>query len=292
MLEDNKKPKREGVLLAVPADEGKVERLSSEGWFYGQRKLNGERCRVENFHGTPLFMSSYKNPFSFLDQLKEEVQYIWKKSGVNIPFDGEIYKHGWSRERIDSALRRKVNYNKDVEELEFHVFDVNLPCPQGERIELYQHCLKKFPTDHIKPVECYKLDKNNWMIAADIFLSEGYEGAILRNPFAPAYDPRRTVGQMLKYKPTETDEYEIIGVLEAISQEGEPKGMVGSFIVQGDDEVSFRVGAGKLKHFEREQLFQGRDRLIGKTLVVKQGKILTTEGKPTCAVAVRIKEET
>lgn len=291
MLEENKKPKREGVLLAVPADEGKVERLSPEGWFYTEKKLNGERSRTEEFHGIPLFMSSYNNPFSFLDQIKEEVLWVWKKTGIKLPFDGEIYKHGWSRERIDSALRRTVNYNPDVEELEYHIFDANIPHQQDYRIMLYTNMLKQYPTPHLKAVEAYKTNKDNWMEAADIFLSEGYEGAILRNPFAPIYDPRRTVGQMLKYKPTEIDEYVIVDVIEALSKDFDPKGMVGSFLVQGNDKVTFRVGAGKLKHEQRIAYWHNRDSILGKTLVVKQGKIKTTGGIPTCAVAVRIKEE-
>ena len=95
---------------------------------------------------------------------------------------------------------------------------------------------------------------------------------------------------MLKYKPTETDEYIIIGVEEAISKDGIPKGMVGSFLVQGDDEITFKVGAGKLKHNIRRHYWFIQSTIIGKTLVVKQGKIKTTEGKPTCAVAIKIKD--
>lgn len=96
---------------------------------------------------------------------------------------------------------------------------------------------------------------------------------------------------MLKYKPTEIDEYLIIGVEEAISLAQEPLGMIGSFLVQGDDGMEFKVGAGKLTHGQRREYFKVKETLIGKTLVTKQGKIITTEGIPTCAVAVEIKEE-
>jgi hypothetical protein len=96
---------------------------------------------------------------------------------------------------------------------------------------------------------------------------------------------------MLKYKPTEIDEYLIVGVEEAISQEGVPKGMVGSFIVKPrDSEDTFSVGAGKLNHTERVLIWKHKERYPGLTLIVKQGKILTTNGIPTCAVAVEVKE--
>jgi ATP-dependent DNA ligase len=129
------------------------------------------------------------------------------------------------------------------------------------------------------------------MTMADIFLEQGFEGAMLRKIDYPTYEPRRLVGQMLKYKPTEIDEYLIIGVEEAISLAQEPLGMVGSFLVQGDDGMEFKVGAGKLKHKERREYWERKETLLGKTLVTKQGKILTTEGIPTCMVAVEIKEE-
>jgi ATP-dependent DNA ligase len=141
----------------------------------------------------------------------------------------------------------------------------------------------------IKFVQTYNANQENWMQMADIFLELGFEGLMFRNKTYPTYEARRLVRQMLKYKPSEIDEYRIMGITEAMSQTGEPLHMVGSFIVQGDDGIEFKVGAGKLSHNERFAYWRVRDTLIGKTLVTKQGKILTTEGIPTCAVAVEVK---
>jgi ATP-dependent DNA ligase len=143
----------------------------------------------------------------------------------------------------------------------------------------------------LKLVPTFKATSENWMDFADKFIELGYEGSVLRNPDYPTYYSGRTVYQMLKYKPTKIDEYEIVGIEEAISQEGEPKGMVGSFIVKSHDgEDTFSVGAGKLTHEQRVYYWDHICFYIGKTLIVKQGKILTANGFPTCAVAVEVKE--
>lgn len=281
--------KREGIILAVPADEKKIANLGED--FLQQPKLNGERGKTEIFEGHPVVVSSYANSFEFLDNIKEGIQDVWKIGKMKIPFDGEVYKHGWSRERIDSALRRTVNYNKDVEELEYHVFDAVLPVPQDQRLLLLDIVSKKVG-DHptIKFVPSYRGTTENWMQINDIFIEMGFEGSIFRGRHYPTYDPRRLVRQMLKYKPSEIDEYIIVDVTEAVSQDNVPLGMVGSFIVQGDDEMQFKVGAGKLTHNDREYYWHIKEQIVGATLITKQGKILTTEGIPTCAVAVEIKD--
>lgn len=292
------RPKRKGISLAVPADEKKVRNFGQE--FYIQPKLNGERGVVDEFHNEPIILSSYENSFEFLDIIKTEIRWVWNMYKIPIPFDGEIYVHGWSRERIDSALRRTVNYNPEVVNLEYHVFDLKLPIPQEKRLYLLNEIFKKieeyqlstgFLFTKLKLVPTYKATPENWMEYADHFLTLGYEGAILRKPSYDTYYEGRTVKQMLKYKPTEIDEYVIIDTLEAISKEGKPKGMIGSFTVKSHDGVDlFNVGAGKLSHQERIELWEKRLLLIGKVLITKQGKIKTSTGVPTCAVAVEIKD--
>ncbi len=118
------------------------------------------------------------------------------------------------------------------------------------------------------------------------YTQAGYEGAIFRSPLH-SYEEKRSKG-MLKFKPTESDTYRILGISEAISKEGNPKAMIGSFQVSGDDGTEFSVGAGKLSHLERERLWKDRESLIGKKLLVKHEMIKTKGGIPLCAVAVEV----
>ena len=282
------RPQRKGVALCVPAEEKKVKGFPST--FLIQPKLNGERGIVINFDGSPIILSSYQNPFSTLDHITKEIAYYWKLFGKALPFDGEIYKHTWSRERIDSSLRSTVTTNADTKKLEFHVFDLNLPIPQADRIAVLHQLFTVINSSALKLVPTYQVTKEDWISHANTFVHQGYEGAVLRNPNYPKYEPRRLVNQMLKYKPTEIDEYEILEVKEAIDKNGDLMEMVGAFLVQGDDAEPFYVGAGKLPHHARFRYWRYRNLLPGQTLVVKQGKIKTSSGIPTCAVAVEVKE--
>jgi len=129
---------------------------------------------------------------------------------------------------------------------------------------------------------------DDWLEQANIYTSEGYEGIILRSAIA-SYEKKRSL-YMLKFKPTEEDEYRILAIKEAVSQEGYLKEMVGSFLVAGDDEVVFSVGAGKLSHAKRVMYWKNRKDIVLKMLKVKHEKTKTIGGVPECAVAVEVIE--
>ena len=281
------RPKRKGIMLAYPATERAMLRLGDS--CFSQTKLNGERARVSWFHGDPVLLSSYGNEFKFLQHIKEVIKQNFKYNQE--PLDGELYVHGWSRERIHSACSRKVNANPDTPKLEYHIFDYKSTQSQWQRI--HSLTLKKeascfnWPLVYV-PYKIISTAPQDWMEQCAKYVEEGYEGAIFRSPLY-SYEEKRSKG-MLKFKPSETDTYKILQVNEAISQEGDLKGMVGSFSVSGDDGTTFKVGAGKLKHPERERLWRIKESLIGKDLEVKHELIKTVGGIPLCAVAVKVIE--
>jgi len=293
---------RKDVMLAYPAQQNRINnfpRIKAENGstsitMFHQPKLNGERCRLAWFHGEPCFISSYGNEFKFLGHLKNQFTRLSEFLG-QIPADGEIYVHGWSRERIDSALRRTKNKSEENQHLQFHMFDYqNLEQQQWERVRTLgtvEQTILSLKLEHIKVVEYGVCTAANWLTHAEDYLDNGYEGIMLRNPFG-LYVPRRTV-DLLKFKPTEQDEYIIIDVNEAISLTGENKGMVGSFLVTSLDEpesVVFNVGAGKLKHPMRVRYWDIREEIKGKMLIVKHELLKTSGQVPVAAVAVSVKE--
>lgn len=280
-----KRLKRSGVMLANPATERAMLKLGDS--CFSQPKLNGERATVKWFHGEPVLLSSYSNEFKYLRHIKEAIKYSFGNS--QLPLDGELYVHGWSRERIHSACSRKINVNPDTQGLEFHVFDYKNDQSQWQRI--HNLVIKKeepafdWPLVYV-PYKVVSTAPEEWMRQVLEYTQEGYEGAIFRNPLY-SYEEKRSRG-LLKFKPSESDEYKIYGIAEAISQEGEPKNMVGAFIVQGDDGTSFKVSAGKLNHAERIELWRNRKSIIGRKLEVKHEAIKTVNGIPLCCVAVRV----
>lgn len=279
--------KRTGIMLAYPATERAMLRLGDS--CFAQPKLNGERAKVEWFHGEPVLLSSYGNEFKFLQHIRETV-----KANFNLnqePLDGELYVHGWSRERIHSAASRKVNENPDTPRLEYHIFDYISPASQWQRIHSLAMSKEldcfNWPLVYV-PYTILSTAPQDWMNQVYEYTQEGYEGAIFRSPLY-SYEEKRSKG-LLKFKPTESDTYKILGVSEAISKEGNPKAMVGAFQVSGDDGTEFSVGAGKLKHPERERLWRIKESLLGKDLLVKHEMLKTRTGVPLCAVAVEVLE--
>lgn len=286
------RPKREGVMLAYPVEEGRLSRLGK--YFIIQPKINGERCIVEWFAGEPVLISSYGNEFKFMDHIRNTLKTIASVWGP-VPFDGEIYRHGWSREEIDSALRRRVNRSSVVAELNYHIFDVRSTEKTYERLSFLYDLRKDNFIDRddspLKHVPCTTVSQNDWMSIASQFVADGYEGAILRKIDA-SWEPKRSVS-MLKFKPTEEDKYEILDVNEAIDKHGMPKAMVGSFLVRSQSaEEPFKVGAGKMSHAKRVELWRLRHTLIGRRLRVKHEPNLTSGGVPLCSVAVDLSPET
>ncbi len=282
-----KRPQRTGIMLAYPATERAVLKLGDS--CFAQTKLNGERASVEWFHGNPVLLSSYGNEFRFLQHIKEAIKRNFEYNQECL--DGEIYVHGWNREKIHSAVSRKVNRSPDAAKLEYWIFDYKSGQSQWQRIHALAtkkklHCFN-WPLVYV-PYKIISTAPQDWMNQVFEYTQEGYEGAIFRSPLY-SYEEKRSKG-LLKFKPTESDTYRILGISEAISQEGIPKAMIGSFQVSGDDATEFSVGAGKLKHFERERLWRIKESLLGKNLLVKHEMLKTKGGIPLCAVAVEVIE--
>lgn len=297
--------KRSGIQLAYPAELKRILAFpllemadgSMERRFFHQPKLNGERARTEWFSDFPYLFSSYSNEFKFLEHIQREIVLLGKELGKQIKFDGEIYVHGWSRERIDSALRRTKNRNPDTAALTYHIFDIQTDDRsdyQFNRLRTLgeiEQVIHRLGLQFLKIVPYGICGEDDYVHHCGCYCEEGYEGIILRNPFA-SYEEKRIPG-LLKFKPTETDTYEIVRVNEATTSDtSEPKGMVGSFTVRALDEpgsdVTFDVGAGKLKHSVRADYWQRREECVGQMLLVKHEMLKTVNQVPIAAVTVDI----
>jgi len=285
-----KRPERTGIMLCYPTDPGRVSRLGER--MIVQPKYRGERAHVEWFAGEPFLISSYGNEIKFMEHIKDRLMKVAEVIG-QAPFDGELYTHGWEQEEISGILRSTVNKHPDAEGLEYHIFDLKAKEACEARIAMIGHLrmcgVLGDEKDILQVSPSYVVGQGQWMDYAAGFVEFGYEGIILRKLSAP-WEAKRTVN-ILKFKPTEKDDYLILAVNEAIDKNGQLKGMVGSFLVKAKDvDESFKVGAGKMKHSRRVELWQAKHTIIGKMLEVKHELIRTSGGLPVCAVAVDLKE--
>lgn len=95
----------------------------------------------------------------------------------------------------------------------------------------------------------------------------GYEGGIYRDPLSPVR-PGKVLG-MWKRKPHETQDGIITGLIEAEDEQGNPKAMIGSLIVQYEDGTTGKAGAGALTHSQRRYFWEHQHLIKGRYCEVK-----------------------
>lgn len=245
---------RKGIQLFSPFEErrlfnqGRFQTMWKPPWAI-QRKLDGERCRALVSDGRCLLLSAS-------EELIMTVSHINQYFAQNFPdgeYDGEIYHHGWSQEKIHSVLWTTTRIHELAHILEFHLFDEkNSGEIQATRLVNIKHYRYGGPVHRVKAYICYTLD--DIMNYYDQFIAEGYEGFILRE-LSGFYIERRTQLGM-KFKPKKQDCYPIRKVFEAIAEDGTPKGMIGGFWCVDDMGSEFKVAAGNIKHPERTRLWK------------------------------------
>ena len=247
--------------------------------FYVQPKLNGVRCTVIWEYNEPILLSSTGRRIQFLSHITDELKFHPKYD-----WDGELYIHGKSWEYINSICSRTVNPHPDSMFMEYHVFDTTDKY-DAQSARLYNvDTLKNGFTTTIRVVETHLADKYNYVHLLDKFVSANYEGIMFRAIDA-LYQNKRT-NSLLKFKPTCTDIYKIIGVEQGTGWCSE---ILGAFVVEAKDGSTFSVGTGSaLTADNRTRYWKDRNDIIGKYLLVKHEKLKTISGIPKSTVGVTV----
>ena len=281
---------RTGIQLAVPFSESRLLNNGRYGtkWtppYILQPKLNGERCRMIVTGGRCLLLSSTEEIISSVPHINEQ-----GKVFPDGEYDGELYVHGMTFSEIHSIVSRTSTMHPQYMKMELHLFDLMNNSPQYER-------LLKLRELRLRLGNCIKLVRleiaqtpSQIMNLYDSFIKEGYEGFIIRQIDSPYVRKRSSL--MMKFKPKETDTYIILDLFEAISESGQPLGMVGKFFCMDDMKTPFKVGAGKLSHMERKLLWEkyldSPYSIVGHLLEVEYQTMSDKNHVPLFSRAVRI----
>lgn len=176
---------------------------------YIQPKLDGSRTLASQV-GNNYELRSRKNKiFDAVPHINKQLAEL--KAPVNIIFDGELYVHGMSFQDIISIIKRD-DLHTNYSAMEFHIYDCydkNNPLLTFEQrlleIKKYTNC-----QPNIKIVETFKVHRQDDIKKYhDNFVSNGYEGVILRN-IDGVYELDSRSHDLLKYKSFETEEFEIV----------------------------------------------------------------------------------
>jgi len=264
-------------MLAYPFEEKRLAKWNPP--YLVQPKLDGERCRAVQIQGTYLLLSSEENVIVSVPYINESLD----KLLTSHELDGELYVHGWSFEEIHSVVSRTKNLHPDHAQIEYRIFDVVIGGPQYTRSGIVPELNLKPPLFRVPTAPCWTLEEI--MRVYDGFLSEGYEGIVVRH-IDNEYVRRRTP-LMMKFKPKKDDFYEIIDYKEEIDKNGKPKGRLGALVCRGSDETIFSVGSG-LTDDDRRTLWDTREALAGKLCHVQYQHLTAGKGVPRFPVFVSV----
>tara|TARA_Y100000593_G_scaffold82293_1_gene154513 strand:- start:5539 stop:6477 length:939 start_codon:yes stop_codon:yes gene_type:complete len=257
------------IMLAYPYDTGKLERMKRP--FVVQPKLDGIRCMTFIHEGEIVLTSSQGNIIESVPHINKSLKALFSvvdSTNDICVLDGELYVHGMNFQEIVSISKRTKNLHEDYLKMEYHIFDCihNEPLPQSARVSSLTHFLKNTPLKHkrvLKLVPSYIcMTKDEIADCLHKCMQQGYEGVIIRDRDA-MYKGGRSV-KMLKYKPTKSDTYTVIGYNQEVAITGQPKEAIGSFICKCDKSGElFNVGTGPyLTRQAREDWWNKRNELM------------------------------
>ncbi len=196
------------------------------GWLLSE-KLDGVRALWNGRQIVSRNGNAFAAPAWFLAQLP-----------ADIALDGELYIGRGQFQRTVGIVRTKTPVDADWRAISYRVFDA--PEAAGgfeQRLAAADRALICCDVASVLPhVGCRNKAQLDATFAELVAL--GAEGVMLRKP-GSAYEPKRS-GNLLKYKPFESDEASVIGYEGG---EGRLAGMIGALICRWKDKV-FNVGAG------------------------------------------------
>lgn len=185
------------------------------------------------------------------------------KKNPDIILDGELYVHGRSLQWI-SGTARLEKFEERCLELQFWCYDIYLDTkPFSERVKILEKYQEEIgESEHVKFVEHILLSGYSKIKKQhDKWVSEGYEGLVMRNP-DKCYIPGNRSNAWIKLKEYQDDEFEIVGYSDGLRDED----MV--FVCKTKKGKEFEakpMGSRELKY----EYLENMDDIIGKMATVK-----------------------
>ena len=264
---------------------------------YIQPKLDGMRCLsfIKDGHkdySDVVIYSRTKKEFGNIEYIKKLlypylVMFYDKKEKQSIYLDGELYLHGKKLQDISGQNRKEFEDEKDQNKNQYHIYDCfypkNLDQEYKDRKELLSSVFTAIKKDnnssvleYIKPVETLLVqDEKESVKVFNRFISEKYEGAILRNTKGLYLANKDKTGafmrsnDLVKMKKKFTDEFTIVGFTEG---RGKDKGAI-IWVCKTKKNVEFNVTPKDMTYEERYKLYD----LCKKDFTPYLGKPLTVE---------------
>jgi len=239
-----------------------------------QPKLDGFRCLARWEDGQVLLTSRQGKEFE-LPHIAEALEPVLGRTDVIL--DGELYIHGEPLQRIASLIRR---HQDETERIKYFPYDIVNGDEFQVRWDALEAVLSPLDDPAVEMCPTYLVESEDqareWQ---GVFLSEGFEGAVLRS-LTGIYRQGHRSGSLLKMKQFIDEEFLITGV-----KEGKNKMAVLTCHAPGGE---FGVTFGS--HEERREQLRRPELFIGRKLTVRFSG-WTRDKKPFHPTGVVIRED-
>lgn len=273
-------------MLAKQADKVATSVFDKLKYWYASRKIDGVRCSFYYKDGEVRTASRggehYDYSTTFMRNNPKLIQFF--ENHPDIVLDGELYKHGKSLQQISGAARLEKD-TAGMDWLEYYIYDVmDSTKIFEERLEVLHDIESELSLGFNPNKEWEEGELRFQMVPQekvvgwtniqklhDKYVSEGFEGAVIRDP-SKVYNFGGRTNAMIKVKMYKDAEFEIVGYEEGLR----PEDMV--FVCQTELGAKFEakpMGPRELKYEYLDRI----DEIIGKMATVKYF-YLSDEGVP------------
>nr|DAK03450.1 MAG TPA: adenylation DNA ligase-like protein [Bacteriophage sp.] len=273
-------------MLAKQADKVATSVFDKLKYWYASRKIDGVRCSFYYKDGEVRTASRggehYDYSTTFMRNNPKLIQFF--ENHPDIVLDGELYKHGKSLQQISGAARLEKT-TSGMDWLEYYIYDVmDSTKTFEERLEILHDIESELSLGFNPNKEWEEGELRFQMVPQekvvgwtniqklhDKYVSEGFEGVVIRDP-SKVYNFGGRTNAMIKVKMYKDAEFEIVGYEEGLR----PEDMV--FVCQTELGAKFEakpMGPRELKYEYLDRM----DEIIGKMATVKYF-YLSDEGVP------------
>ena len=258
-----------------------------KGSYFGQWKINGERCIITAEIEKGLFKTvklhyrsregvDWTNKLSYLDDyllpcIPNEIIDMMAEEGVAL--DGELYLPGYGINEINSFIKNtelpqhyKLQFwlydicieNMSAKNRQKHIDDFLLGKVHRSKIHTKEEHLNNTDRLVVLPnFDCSNI--NEAIIHRDTFTSLGFEGLVIRKTDAEYQFGGRRNNSMLKFKKKEDGLFIIIDIVP----EGIKRSNLGKFVLKNDINDELFECTYNAPHSAQEEILVNKDKYIG-----------------------------
>ena len=256
------------------------QRLVKQGCIALQPKLNGVRCLAYRLNNHIVLMS--RKGKEYTKNLPHIVNALDTVLDDNTIFDGELYVHGWSFQKIVRSVK-KVNVNNG-HKIQYWIYDIadSDTIFKNRYLNLLEY--KPYLSKHIfRILKTYISFEDQIKEYHDKFVRYGFEGVIIRK-MDKTYEFNTRSSSLYKYKQFFDKEVLIVGYKEGTGIEA------GCVVWQVRDEFgNIFWSRPKGSHKQRGIWYRCAKRYIGSVLTIRYQE-LTEDNVPVFNVGVAVRD--